>query len=128
MALRLAAATAIAAAFGVEQPLVAALLIVRALDLAGILPLTPGNVGVASAAVAFALKAHGVGSEVALTAGIAFGAVETLTDPRARLRKSSLLRRCSHRCSAAGSLPRLPSQARSPSRPRSASTVIFPLV
>ena len=79
MALRLAAATAIAAAFGIDQPLVAALLIIPALDLAGILPLTPGNVGVASAAVAFALKAHGVGSEVALTAGIAFGAVETLT-------------------------------------------------
>lgn len=79
MALRLAAATGIAAAFGVDQPLVAALLIIPALDLAGILPLTPGNVGVASAAVAFALKAHGVGSEVALSAGIAFGAVETLT-------------------------------------------------
>lgn len=79
MALRVAAAAAIAAAFGVEQPLVAALLIIPALDLAGILPLTPGNVGVASAAVAFALKAHGVGSDIAVTAGIAFGAVETLT-------------------------------------------------
>ena len=79
MAMRIAAATAIAAAFGVDKPLVAALLIIPALDLAGILPLTPGNVGVASAAVAFALKAHGVGSEVALSAGIAFGAVETLT-------------------------------------------------
>ena len=61
MALRLAAAAAIAAAFGVDRPLAAALLIIPALDLAGILPLTPGNVGVASAAVAFALKAHGVG-------------------------------------------------------------------
>jgi uncharacterized membrane protein YbhN (UPF0104 family) len=79
MALRLAAAAAIASAFGVERPLVAALLIIPALDLAGMLPLTPGNVGVASAAVAFALKAHGVGSDVALSAGIAFGAVETLT-------------------------------------------------
>ena len=77
--LRLAAATAIAAAFGVDQPLVAALLDLPALDLAGILPITPGNVGVASAAVAFALTAHGVGSDVALSAGIAFGAVETLT-------------------------------------------------
>jgi uncharacterized membrane protein YbhN (UPF0104 family) len=79
MALRLAAATGIAAAFGVERPLAAALLIVPALDLAGILPLTPGNVGVASAAVAFALTAHGVGSDVAVSAGIAFGAIETLT-------------------------------------------------
>jgi len=36
-------------------------------------------VGVSSAAVAFALTAQGVGSNVALSAGIAFGAVETLT-------------------------------------------------
>jgi uncharacterized membrane protein YbhN (UPF0104 family) len=79
MALRIAAATAIAAAFGVDRPLAAAVLVIPALDLAGILPLTPGNVGVASAAVAFALTAHGVGSDVAVSAGIAFGAVETLT-------------------------------------------------
>jgi uncharacterized membrane protein YbhN (UPF0104 family) len=79
MALRLAAAAGIAAAFGIDRPLAAALLIIPALDLAGLLPLTPGNVGVASAAVAFALTAHGAGSDVALSAGIAFGAVETLT-------------------------------------------------
>lgn len=79
MALRVAAATSIAAAFGVSRPLAAALLIIPALDLAGILPLTPGNVGVASAAVAFALTAHGVGSDVAVSAGIALGAIETLT-------------------------------------------------
>ena len=59
--------------------LAAAVLIIPALDLAGILPLTPGNVGVSSAAVAFALSAHGVGSHVAVSAGIALGAVETLT-------------------------------------------------
>jgi uncharacterized membrane protein YbhN (UPF0104 family) len=79
MVLRLGAAAGIAAAFGVERPLTAALLIIPALDLAGIMPLTPGNVGVTSAAVAFALKAHGAGTDVALSAGIAFGAVETLT-------------------------------------------------
>ena len=79
MALRVAAATGIAAAFGIDRPLAAAVLIIPALDLAGILPLTPGNVGVASAAVAFALTAHGVGSDVAVSAGIALGAVETLT-------------------------------------------------
>ena len=79
MALRVAAAAGIAAAFGVDRPLAAAVLIIPALDLAGILPLTPGNVGVSSAAVAFALSAHGVGSHVAVSAGIALGAVETLT-------------------------------------------------
>ena len=79
MGLRVLAATGIAAAFGIDRPLAAAVLIIPALDLAGILPLTPGNVGVASAAVAFALTAHGVGSDVAVSAGIALGAVETLT-------------------------------------------------
>lgn len=79
MALRLTAATGIVAAFGIDSPLTAALLIVPALDLAGILPLTPGNVGVSSAAVAFALSAHGAETNVAVSAGIAFGAVETLT-------------------------------------------------
>jgi len=79
MALRVTAAAGIAAAFGVDRPLAAAVLIIPALDLAGILPLTPGNVGVSSAAVAFALSAHGVGSHVAVSAGIALGAVETLT-------------------------------------------------
>ena len=79
MAFRIAAAAGIAAAFGIDRPLAAALLIIPALDLAGLLPLTPGNVGVASAAIAFALTAHGAGSEVALSAAIAFGVVETLT-------------------------------------------------
>jgi uncharacterized membrane protein YbhN (UPF0104 family) len=79
MGLRVLAATGIAAAFGVDRPLAAAVLIIPALDLAGILPLTPGNVGVSSAAVAFALAAHGVGRDVAVSAGLALGAVETLT-------------------------------------------------
>jgi len=79
MALRLAAAAGIVAAFGIDRPFAAALLIIPVLDLAGLLPITPGNVGVASAAIAFALTAHGAGSNVALSAGIAFGVVETLT-------------------------------------------------
>jgi uncharacterized membrane protein YbhN (UPF0104 family) len=78
-AARVGAAAGIAAAFGVTNPLAAGLLVIPALDLAGLLPLTPGNVGVASAAVAFALGAHGAGADVALAAGIAFSAVETLT-------------------------------------------------
>ena len=57
----------------------AALIIIPVLDLAGLLPITPGNVGVASAAIAFVLTANGVASDVALSAGIAFGVVETLT-------------------------------------------------
>jgi uncharacterized membrane protein YbhN (UPF0104 family) len=79
MGLRIVAAAGIAAAFGIDRPLAAALLIIPVLDLAGLLPITPGNVGVASAAVAFALTANGAASDVALSAGIAFGVVETLT-------------------------------------------------
>jgi uncharacterized membrane protein YbhN (UPF0104 family) len=73
---RVGAAAAVAAALGVHGAIAAALVIVPALDLAGTMPLTPGNVGITSGAVAMALNAHGVPMTVALTAGIAFHAVE----------------------------------------------------
>jgi uncharacterized membrane protein YbhN (UPF0104 family) len=76
---RLAAAASIAAAVGISDPLSAALVIVPAVAVACVLPLTPGNVGVASAAAAVALQATGVDLTTALAAGIAFHAVETLT-------------------------------------------------
>jgi uncharacterized membrane protein YbhN (UPF0104 family) len=79
MALRVVAAAAVMASFGVDQPLAAAFLVIPAVELAAILPLTPGNIGVAGAAVAFALRARGIEADLALTAGIAFNAVETLT-------------------------------------------------
>jgi uncharacterized membrane protein YbhN (UPF0104 family) len=79
MAAKLAAATAVAAALGVDHPLLAALVVVPAVELAAVMPITPGNAGVASAAVAFVLGAHGVAADTALAAGIAFGAVETLS-------------------------------------------------
>ena len=75
---RLGAATSIAAALGVSSPLLAAALVVPALELSGTMPLTPGNVGLASGAVAMALYAHGVDLTTALTVGIAFHAVETV--------------------------------------------------
>jgi uncharacterized membrane protein YbhN (UPF0104 family) len=78
-AAKVAAATAVAAALGIDNPLRAALVIVPAVELAAILPVTPGNVGIASAAVALALGSLGVESKTALSAGIAFGAVELLT-------------------------------------------------
>jgi uncharacterized membrane protein YbhN (UPF0104 family) len=74
---RLSAAGAIAAALGVHNPISAAVMVVAALDLAGMLPLTPGGVGITSGAVAMALNAHGVPLTIALTTGIAFHAVET---------------------------------------------------
>jgi uncharacterized membrane protein YbhN (UPF0104 family) len=78
MALKLAAAGAIAMAFGVDRPVLTALVLVPAVELAAVMPLTPGNTGIASAAIALALGATGVDAETALATGIAFGAVETL--------------------------------------------------
>jgi uncharacterized membrane protein YbhN (UPF0104 family) len=74
---RLAAATALGAALGIRHPLAAALLILLALDVAGLVPVTPGGVGVAQAAVVLALHAHGTPYGSALAAAIAFHAVET---------------------------------------------------
>ncbi|HEY1369530.1 MAG TPA: lysylphosphatidylglycerol synthase domain-containing protein [Gaiellaceae bacterium] len=74
---RVGAAAAVAAALGVSAPLSAALIVVPALDLAGLMPLTPGNLGVTSTAVAMALQARGVGVLDSLASGIAFHAVET---------------------------------------------------
>jgi hypothetical protein len=74
---RLLAATAVGAALGIPRPYVAALIIVPALDVSGIVPLTPGNLGIASAAIAFAFRAHGVPFSEGLAAGISFQAIET---------------------------------------------------
>jgi uncharacterized membrane protein YbhN (UPF0104 family) len=74
---RLLSAAAIGAALGIRQPLAAAVVIVPALDIASLVPLTPGNIGVTSGAIAVAFKAHGVSFDQGLAAGIAFHAVET---------------------------------------------------
>jgi uncharacterized membrane protein YbhN (UPF0104 family) len=79
VAARVAAVTLAGAALGVPRPLTAALLVVPALELAGIVPLTPANIGVAGGAAALALHAHGVPMHIALAAGLAVHAVETAT-------------------------------------------------
>jgi len=78
MLARVSAAAAACAAVGVAHPVAAALLIVPALQAATILPITPGNLGIASGAIAVALHSQGVAIDVALAAGIAFHAVETV--------------------------------------------------
>lgn len=75
---RLLAAAAVAAALGVDSPFLAALLVVPAIDAAGLLPITPGNVGLKSGAIAIALQTQGVDVTTALSSGIAFHAVETI--------------------------------------------------
>jgi uncharacterized membrane protein YbhN (UPF0104 family) len=74
---RLAAATAVAAALGIQHPLAAAIVIIPALEVAGMIPLTPGNVGITSGAIALAFQSQGVSFTSGLAAGIAFHAVET---------------------------------------------------
>lgn len=76
IATRLGAVTAIAAALGIRAPLLAALVVVPAIELAGLLPVTPGNLGVTSAAIAVALQARGIGLAAALSIGIAMHAAE----------------------------------------------------
>jgi uncharacterized membrane protein YbhN (UPF0104 family) len=74
---RFTGAIAISAAIGIHRPVVAALLILPALDVSGLLPLTPGNIGIASAAIAIAFQAHGVSFTHGLAAGITLQALET---------------------------------------------------
>jgi uncharacterized membrane protein YbhN (UPF0104 family) len=76
MAARVGAAAATASALGVHSPLLAALVIVPALELASLLPLTPGNVGIASGAITVALHATGTDLGKALSVGIGLHAVE----------------------------------------------------
>lgn len=73
---RFAGAAAVAAALGVPSPVSAALIILPALQVAGLIPLS-GNVGITSGAVTVALQARGIGLSQALTTGLAFHAVET---------------------------------------------------
>ena len=75
-AARFGAAIAIAAALGVHSPVFAALVIIPALDLASLIPLS-ANFGITSGAVVVALQARGVPLGQAVTTGLAFHAVET---------------------------------------------------
>jgi uncharacterized membrane protein YbhN (UPF0104 family) len=74
---KVVAAAAVGAALGIADPFAAALVIIPALEVTGLVPLTPGNVGITSGAVAIAFHQHGTASASALAGGIAFHAVET---------------------------------------------------
>ena len=72
--IRLGAAASIAAALGVRAPIAAAAIIIPALDLAGLIPI---SWGITSGTVVVALAAHGVPASLGVTTGLAFHAVET---------------------------------------------------
>jgi uncharacterized membrane protein YbhN (UPF0104 family) len=76
-AAKVGAVAAVLAGLGVPSPLMAALAVVPALELAALLPITPGNIGIASGAAAFALHASGLPLAEALGAAIVIHAVET---------------------------------------------------
>jgi uncharacterized membrane protein YbhN (UPF0104 family) len=78
VAFRLAATVAVAAALGIPHPLLAALLILPALDVASAFPITPGSIGIGSGAVAVALAGRGIAMPQALGTGFAMQALETL--------------------------------------------------
>jgi uncharacterized membrane protein YbhN (UPF0104 family) len=75
---RLAGTVAAALALGLPHPLLAALVILPALDLAGAVPVTPGSFGIGSGAVAVVLASRGIGMTDALATGLAIQGVETL--------------------------------------------------
>jgi uncharacterized membrane protein YbhN (UPF0104 family) len=74
---KVVAVALMASALGVHSPLGAAVIIVPALDVAGLLPLTPGNFGLAGGTVAMALQAKGVSLTTGLSVAIGLHAVES---------------------------------------------------
>jgi hypothetical protein len=74
---KVAAVASLLVALNLPSPIWAALAVVPALELAALLPLTPANIGLASAAVAVALHARGVATSEAVQAGIVLHVVET---------------------------------------------------
>jgi hypothetical protein len=78
-AARLGATVAIVAALGIPRPVTVAVVLLAAVALAGLLPLTPGNFGAGAGAAVLALHGTGLGGGVALALGMTFQAVETCT-------------------------------------------------
>ena len=76
---RVLAAAAVADAFAVPHPVATAVLVVPALELAGVVPLTPANAGIAGGAAALVFRAAGAPTGTALVAGLTLHGIETVT-------------------------------------------------
>jgi uncharacterized membrane protein YbhN (UPF0104 family) len=76
---RLAATIAIVASFGIPHAVTVSVVLLAAIALAALLPLTPGNFGAGAGAATLALHGTGVHAGVALALGMTFQAVETCT-------------------------------------------------
>ncbi|MGH3010137.1 MAG: lysylphosphatidylglycerol synthase domain-containing protein [Gaiellaceae bacterium] len=75
---RMIATVAIVSALGAPHPLATSIAVTAALDVAALLPLSPGGLGITSGAVSVVLVARGIGTGTAVGAGLLFHAVETL--------------------------------------------------
>jgi uncharacterized membrane protein YbhN (UPF0104 family) len=73
---RIAAATAVAASVGIDEPLKAGVAVTAALALAALMPITPGSIGITSGAVSLVLVHAGATMSTAIAAGVLFHAVE----------------------------------------------------
>ncbi|MGH2933655.1 MAG: lysylphosphatidylglycerol synthase domain-containing protein [Gaiellaceae bacterium] len=73
---RICAAALTATAFGMASSVTAAIVLIPAVEIATLLPLTPGNLGLTSAAVAVALHTTGTSLTRAVAVGIGFHAAE----------------------------------------------------
>jgi len=88
---RVAAAVAVATALGIGRPLWVGVVLLGAIALAGMLPLTPGNFGAGAGAATIALHSVGVGVGQALALGVAFQAIETAASVTLGLLGTALL-------------------------------------
>jgi uncharacterized membrane protein YbhN (UPF0104 family) len=76
-ALQLGAVWAALLAFNIHRPLIAAAAVLAVMNVALVLPLWPGNVGIQQAAIALPLVAYGVAHSRAIAYGIALQAIES---------------------------------------------------
>lgn len=75
--LQLGAVWAALIAFDIHRPVIAAAAVLAVMNVALVLPLWPGNVGIQQAAIAIPLVAYGVGHSRAIAYGIALQAIES---------------------------------------------------
>jgi uncharacterized membrane protein YbhN (UPF0104 family) len=75
-AARITAASAVASAVGINQPVKAGVAVTAALAIAALMPITPGSIGITSGAVSLVLVQAGASLPTALAAGVLFHAVE----------------------------------------------------
>jgi uncharacterized membrane protein YbhN (UPF0104 family) len=79
LAARLGATVAVVAGLGIPNQLSVAVVLLAAMALAGLVPLTPGNIGAGAGAATLALHGTGVGVGTALALGMTFQVVETFS-------------------------------------------------